>query len=387
MKRSLKSAVLSLCTPIVLAGVLAGCGDTGGATPDSSSAAAASGTGSAGRKAALATDSAKPTQSAPLAEKAAAPNDAKAEADTSAKPGAPTPTTPPATPATPVSGPASAMEVAKVLPADCSGGRIYANIGKIATPELQATLDGMRTKMMAGLGGKVDAEKVKKLEQLSKDANMQAAAQDVGVCIGTGKDAMIAMSFDSSKMKGNLADVMVQTIELATGTAPAKTEDGGVTYLKVGEQGVLAFSGSLMIFGKSIEAVKASTAAKAGGAGFSGADSNVLWLKLDGKNVRATVTEAGSDYNVKLSMPAPTKEIGEAMKKDAAAGLKMAEEQLQKAAAGGEKIIPGLGALAKKIKLSADGDNIVAEMLLPKQTIIDIITKLGNMDLSKMRGM
>lgn len=382
MKRSLKSAVLSFCTPFVLAGVLAGCGDSGGATPDSSSAAA-SGSGSAGKKVAQGTDSAKPTMS--TAPQAAVPTSSgapKAQADASAKPGAPT------TPSTPSSGAAAAMEVVQVLPADCAGGRIYANVAKIATPELQATLDGMRTKMMAGLGGKVDAEKLKKLEQLGKDANMQGAAQEIGVCILGGNDGMIAISFDNSKIKGNLADNMVQILETATGKAPTKTEEGGVTYLKIdGDKGVMAFSGTLMMFGKSIEAIKAATAAKAGGAGFGGADSNVIWVKLDKQNVRATVTEAGADYNVKITMPPPSREIREAMKKDSAAGIKMAEEQLQKAAEGGEKLIPGLGALAKKIKISADGENIAAELLLPKSTVVDIIQKLGAMDLSKMKGM
>ena len=43
------------------------------------------------------------------------------------------------------------------------------------------------------------------------------AAQEIGVCILGGNDGMIAVSFDSSKMKGNLADNMVQILEAATG--------------------------------------------------------------------------------------------------------------------------------------------------------------------------
>lgn len=386
--RSSKSAFLSLCTPFVLVGALAaGCGDSGGATPDSSSAAAASGTGSAQRKAAAA-ESGKAGESA-TAQKAPAPTTsgsaAVADKQDAKDPKAGTPTTP----NTPSSGTASSSEVTKVLPADCAGGRVYANIGKIATPELVKTLEDMQKKMMGQLGGKagVDQEKLKKLEQLGKDANMQGAAQEVGICILGGNDGMIALSFDGSKMKGTLADNMSKILEVANGTAPTKSEDGGITFLKI-DKGVLAFTGNLMMFGKTQEAIKAAYTGKAGGAGFGGSDGSVIWVKLDKQNIAATVTDAGSEYNVKASFPPFSKEIKDAMKKDPKEAIKLVEDQLKKAGEQGEKMIPGAGALLSKIKLSVDGDNLVAELLLPKSTITDLINKLGAMDLTKLgRGM
>jgi hypothetical protein len=383
MKRSPKSAFLLLCTPMILAGALvAGCGDAGGATPEGSTAAASSGTpASSTVKKAAANDSAKPTTSQALNAPPPSAESAKPLADAqSAKPaGTPAPATP---------GAGSSSEVTKVLPADCAAGRVYANIGKIATPELQATLESMRTKMMAQITGKpgADAEKIKKLEQLGKDANLQGAAQEIGVCIIGGNDGMIAVSFDSSKMKGSLADNMSKMIEAATGTAPTKTEDAGVTYLALDNKGVLAFTGSLMMFGKSVESVKAAVAAKAGGAGFSGTDGNVVWAKLDKQGVSATITEAGSDYKIHVSAPPPTKELKDAAKKDPKEALKLAEAMLEKLAAGAEKMIPGGGDLVKKVKVSMDGENMVAELLLPKAAIIDMINKLASMDLSKMKG-
>ncbi|MFO0612883.1 MAG: hypothetical protein U0414_09860 [Polyangiaceae bacterium] len=382
MKRSSKAAFLSFCTPMILAGALvAGCGDSGGATPEGSTAAVSSGTPGSSAKKVAATDSAKPTSSQAQAAPSSSAPKPLAEADTSAKAGGPTPA-----PATPTAG-ASSIEVTKVLPSDCASGRIYANIGKIATPELQATLESMRTKMMAQITGKAgaDTEKLKKLEQLGKDANLQGAAQEIGVCIIGGNDGMIAVSFDSSKMKGSLADNMAKMIEAATGTAPTKSEDGGVTYLTL-DKGVLAFSGSLMMFGKSVESVKAAITAKAGGAGFGGADGNVIWVKMDKQSINATVTEAGSDYKIRLSVPPPTKELQEAVKKDPKEAVKQAEAQLEKLAAAAEKMIPGAGDLVKKIKVSMDGANFVAELLLPKSAIIDLINKVGSMDLSKMKG-
>lgn len=386
--RSSKSAFLSLVTPFVLVGALAGCGDSG-ATPDSSSAAAASGTGSAGRKAAAA-ESGKMAADSAVAQKAPAPaasgSAAVVDKDTKDKEKDPKAA---GTPNTPSSGPASNSDVTKVLPADCSGGRIYANVAKIATPELEKVLDDMRNKMMGQLGGKVgvDQEKLKKLEQLGKDANMEGSAQEIGVCIMGNKDGMIAVSFDSSKMKGSLADNMSKILEVAMGTAPTKSEEGGVTYLKL-EKGVLAFTGNLMVFGKTPEEVKSALGAKAGGAGFGGADGNVVWVKMDKQNVFATVTDAGADFNVKISMPPPSQEIKDAMAKDPKEAIKLTEDQLKKAGQAGEKVIPGIGGLLSKIKVSVDGQNLVAELALPKSTITDLITKLGSMDLSKLgRGM
>lgn len=388
--RSSKSAFLSLCTPFVLVGALAaGCGDSGGATPDSSSAAAASGSSSAQKKAA-APESGKAGESA-TAQKAPAPSTsgsaAVADKDKLDPKAGGTPTAP--SPSTPSSGTASSSEVTKVLPADCAGGRVYANIAKISTPELMKTLEDMQKKMMGQLGGKagVDQEKLKKLEELGKDANMQGAAQEVGVCILGGNDGMIALSFDTAKIKGSLADNMMKILEVATGTAPTKSEDGGVTYLKI-DKGVLAFTGNLMMFGKTQEAIKAAFTGKAGGAGFGGSDGSVIWVKLDKQNIAATVTDAGADYAVKASFPPFAKEIKDAMKKDPKEAIKLVEDGLKKVGEQGEKMLPGVGALLAKIKFSVDGENLVAELALPKSTITDLINKLGAMDLSKLgRGM
>jgi len=361
MKRS-NTALVSLS---VLACALAiGCGDAGG--------------GSASAKAdSSAASSAKPASSTKTAANSAAPSAAPKPGGDTAKPDmAPTPS-------------GDVGSTIKYMPKTCEEARVFANTGKLLGGDVGKAMEALEGQAMAELSGKPDGDKAQKAMDAAKAEGFSLAAlKEISVCGNKGNKAIVAIGFDTSGLKGDLPTVLSKIEEAASGKAPDKKDEDGVTYLTSDKGKTIAIKGNVIVAGdSSMDDLKAAMKASGEGAGdFADAASYVVWVKAnpDGKgNVVISMKDAGSDYEVKATLPATLAKVD--LKADPK--LDKMNEEIQKE---GDKLTAGpLKAFApavKNLKLTADGDNVVATTTFPQSALSDLAANFAKDPKGMMGG-
>lgn len=274
-------------------------------------------------------------------------------------------------------------DVFAYLPAECSKLRGYVDLVRLGTPKVSEAMKGVRGSMTGRTSG--DAEKYRKLDAFEDEVGMKDAARAIAICATGPRDFTLAIAFDRVKLKGSLADAAFRVAELTLGKAPTRSEEGGVTYLattlKERDMTVAMTGDTLLLTSAPVDAVASAIAAKAGVAGFAGADNNAGWIQAYAASVTADLNVVGTDFVLRFKVPPPTKEIGDALQADPERGLKMVDDVVMKLAELADQRFKGLGDLVRKVKISADGENLMGELSLPEDVVSELLTQLGKMDL------
>lgn len=276
-------------------------------------------------------------------------------------------------------------DVFAYLPAECPKLRGYVDLVRLGTPKVAGAMAGLRGSMTGGTSGTLDPERARKVDAVEEEGGMKEAARAIAICATGARDFTMSIAFDRAKLKGSLADLAFIVAELTLGKAPARSEDGGVTYLVAAlrERSVtVAITGDTLLMSSApVEELQKTIAAKAGAAGFAGADNNAGWIDAYTAKVSGDLNVVASDFVLRFKMPPPTKEIGDAMRADPERGLKMVDDLVTKVAEIADGRFKGLGDLVRKVKISADGEDLMGELTLPEDVVSELLTQLGKMDL------
>ncbi len=362
--KSLNTAVVWMSAAALTGALALGCGDAGGAKPDSSSKPASSG--------ASATSSAKPTS----AGSAAASSTAAVASTGGAAETAP-------------GGAAASGESLKYMPKTCDQGRVFVNLGKLLSGDVGKAAAGMQEKLLGTLAssGKPGDDKAGKVLGTLKEGGLEPvkAARELSICAGKGDKAVVAIAMDFSGVKGKPADLFAKAMEASTGKAPKKEEVDGVTYITNDKDKVMAFvSPNVLVTGDSKDAIKAVAKGGDGAGDFGPAASFVIWAKVvpggPGSDVDVTVKESGADYELKALFLPPGRE-GAEFKKDPDGAIKKFNEEITQASAGVEKS-PFKAALPaiKNAKLAKEGDRVALTTTFPQTMLGELATAAASID-------
>jgi hypothetical protein len=278
------------------------------------------------------------------------------------------------------------------MPKQCEEARAFINLGKLLSGGIGDSLDSLQTQMLSGMGGKPDLENAKKAEAAAKEAGLTTGAvKEIAFCGNKGKSGLAAISVDTSKLKGKLADVLQKVIETANGKPLEKKDEDGWTLLTGDKDLFLAVKDDIVLAAPNADELKAGTKASGDGASeFGDAASSIIWVKADdhGKPVVAGVHEQGSDYDVKVTMP-PPKEMEEDFKKDAAGAAKKFQDEAQKQgeAFTGKPPFDVAAPAVKNLKVTPDGDNVTITTTFPKQALNDLVAAIAKDPQSVLGGL
>lgn len=356
------NSVLVLCSATAMTGALAlGCGDSGGAKPDSSSKPASSSASNSGSAKPMANNSAKPTTSSAPGSSTGAPTMAAA-------------------------GPAG--DSIKFMPKTCDEGRIFVNLGKLLGGDVGKAAEGMQEKLVSSLAssGKPGDDKANKVLAALKDGGIEPikAARELSVCAGKGDKAVVAVAMDFSGAKGKPADVFAKAMEASSGKAPKKEDEDGITYLTNDKNKVMAFvSPSVIVLGDSKEAIKPVAKGGDGAADFGDASTYVVWAKIipsPNNPVDVTIKESGANYDLK-ALFAPPGADGAAFKKDPDGTIKKFNDEIAKIAPKLDKTpFKAATDAVKNAKLAKDGERMSLTTSFPQAMLAELAKAASSAD-------
>lgn len=269
----------------------------------------------------------------------------------------------------------------KYVPAQCEAARIYANLGKILSPEAYSALE---TFFANALGGQKDAAKTKELVKILREGGIDPVKgmRELVICATSDESrAVNVSSVDMSKAKDPAA-VFSQALEKLNGTKPASEVVNGVTILEVnGGKGFLAIVGKDTLIGsQNKDVVKALLKGDgSGAAAFGDALKHLAWAKVTDKNVDVVIDESGKELVAQVKMT---------LGKDAAGTKEMLEKQVL---VNIDKLVEKMPLLkpllpvAKNAKIEVKGDDLLVNTHFPKSAINELIVSVKDLDLDELR--
>lgn len=299
---------------------------------------------------------------------------------TAAAPTLSAPTTPPAPPAPSVPDP-TAVGIMRYVPAQCEAARIYANLGKILSPEAYSALE---TFFANALGGQKDAAKTKELVKILRDGGIDPVKgmRELAICASSDESrAVNVSSVDMSKAK-DPAEVFAKALEKLNGSKPASEVVNGVTILEVnGGKGFLAVVGKDTLIGsQNKDVVKALLKGDgSGAAAFGDAVKHLAWAKVSDKNVEVVIDESGKELvaNVKMTLGKDAAGTKDMLEKQILVNIDKLVEKMP--------LLKPLLPLAKNAKIEVKGDDLLISTHFPKSAINELIVSVKDLDLAELR--
>ena len=358
--KSLNTALVLLSATVMTSALSLGCGDSG-AKPDSSSKPASSTASGSGSAKPMANNSAKPM--------------------TSSAPGASTGA--PMAPSMTASG-----DSIKFMPKTCDSGRIFVNLGKLLSGDVGKAAEGMQEKLLGSLAssGKPGDDKANKVLAALKEGGVEPikAARELSICAGKGDKAVVAVAMDMTGVKGKPADVFAKAMETASGKAPKKEEEDGITYLTNDKNKVMAFvSPTVIVLADSKDAIKPVAKGGDGASEFGDASTYVVWAKVTPSPtnpVDVTIKENGANYDLKALFTPPGGD-GATFKKDPDAVIKKFNDEIASMAPKLDKTpFKAAADAVKNAKLAKDGERMSLSSTFPQAMLAQLATAAAATD-------
>ncbi len=286
-------------------------------------------------------------------------------------------------PADKVAAPSGSYERGSLLaylPKECAEGRAYVDVQKLFGGDGGAIGSLIEKALLSDAKDKGKAEGVLKA---LRDGGLEPATtiKEIAACVTTEGAPVLALGADTSKSKDPLGTLFA-ALESGEGKGKAQLlDDGGFKYVKNPRGEVLGMvAPNVLVLAKNLDRLKEAAKVPGGAAAFEAATSNVVWLRMTGRDkAEVTVKEQGSSYDL-LAAFTPAGPAAAQLEKDPKAVLGALEGEAKRRASKLEASpLKALAPVIQGAKFTVEGNLVKIAASIPQATIVETVKVLATM--------